>query len=88
MTLALPKAGLRAPVVAGHVGELYLADISASPGSMGNPRRISPWGRFLRDWCLHQDFGGNAESFGKRPDHGEGERPFPIEHFGNLAFAA
>ena len=32
MTLALPKAGLRAPGVDGHVGELYLADISVPPG--------------------------------------------------------
>jgi hypothetical protein len=28
MTLALPKAGLRAPGIADQVGELYLADIS------------------------------------------------------------
>ena len=32
MTLALPKEGLRAPGVASHVGELYLADISVPPG--------------------------------------------------------
>lgn len=31
MTLALPKEGLRAPGVEGHVGELYLADISVPP---------------------------------------------------------
>lgn len=31
MTLALPKEGLRAPGVDTHVGELYLADISAPP---------------------------------------------------------
>jgi len=31
MTLALPKEGLRAPGVAAHVGELYLADISVPP---------------------------------------------------------
>ena len=32
MTLALPKAGLRAPGAAAHVGELYLADIGVPPG--------------------------------------------------------
>ncbi len=32
MTLALPKAGLRAPGAAEHVGELYLADIGVPPG--------------------------------------------------------
>ncbi len=37
MTLALPKEGLRAPGVAGHVGELYLADISVPPGLYGQP---------------------------------------------------
>jgi NAD(P)H-hydrate epimerase len=31
MTLALPKAGLAAPGVGHHVGELYLADISVPP---------------------------------------------------------
>jgi NAD(P)H-hydrate epimerase len=31
MTLALPKAGLRAPGVEAQVGELYLADISVPP---------------------------------------------------------
>lgn len=31
MTLALPKAGLRAPGVELHVGELYLADIGVPP---------------------------------------------------------
>lgn len=31
MTLALPKEGLRAPGVAAHVGELYLADIGVPP---------------------------------------------------------
>ena len=31
MTLALPKVGLRGPAVRGHVGELYLADISVPP---------------------------------------------------------
>ena len=31
MTLALPKAGLRAPGVEARVGELYLADISVPP---------------------------------------------------------
>ncbi len=37
MTLALPKAGLRAPGVAGHVGELYLADISVPPELYAGP---------------------------------------------------
>ncbi len=37
MTLALPKAGLRAPGVEGQVGELYLADISAPPGLYAAP---------------------------------------------------
>jgi NAD(P)H-hydrate epimerase len=31
MTLALPKEGLRLPSVEGHLGELYLADISVPP---------------------------------------------------------
>jgi NAD(P)H-hydrate epimerase len=31
MTLALPKEGLRLPSVEGHVGELYVADISVPP---------------------------------------------------------
>ena len=37
MTLALPKEGLRAPSVAGAVGELYLADISVPPGLYAGP---------------------------------------------------
>lgn len=37
MTLALPKAGLRAPGVAAHVGELYLADISVPPSLYAEP---------------------------------------------------
>lgn len=37
MTLALPKAGLRAPGVEAHVGELYLADISAPPELYAEP---------------------------------------------------
>ncbi len=37
MTLALPKAGLRAPGVAAQVGELYLADISVPPGLYAGP---------------------------------------------------
>lgn len=37
MTLALPKAGLRAPGVAAQVGELYLADISAPPELYAGP---------------------------------------------------
>ena len=31
MALALPKEGLRAEAARGHVGELYLADISVPP---------------------------------------------------------
>ena len=37
MTLALPKAGLRAPSVTAHVGELYLADISVPPELYAGP---------------------------------------------------
>lgn len=37
MTLALPKAGLRAPGVEAHVGELYLADISVPPALYAEP---------------------------------------------------
>jgi NAD(P)H-hydrate epimerase len=37
MTLALPKQGLRAAGVAGHVGELYLADISVPPSLYAGP---------------------------------------------------
>lgn len=37
MTLALPKEGLRAPGVTGHVGELYLADISVPPELYAGP---------------------------------------------------
>lgn len=37
MTLALPKAGLRAPGVADAVGELYLADISVPPALYAEP---------------------------------------------------
>ncbi len=37
MTLALPKAGLRAPGVESHVGELYLADISVPPELYAEP---------------------------------------------------
>ncbi len=37
MTLALPKEGLKAPGVATHVGELYLADISVPPGLYAKP---------------------------------------------------
>ena len=37
MTLALPKDGLRAPGVAPHVGELYLADISVPPSLYAKP---------------------------------------------------
>ena len=37
MTLALPKEGLRAPGVEGHVGELYLADIGVPPSLYEKP---------------------------------------------------
>ncbi len=37
MTLALPKAGLRAPGVEAQVGELYLADISVPPSLYAAP---------------------------------------------------
>jgi NAD(P)H-hydrate epimerase len=37
MTLALPKAGLRAPEVESLVGELYLADISVPPSLYAEP---------------------------------------------------
>lgn len=37
LTLALPKAGLRVPAVAGLVGELYLADISVPPALYAAP---------------------------------------------------
>lgn len=37
MTLALPKAGLRAPGVAAQVGELYLADIGVPPALYAEP---------------------------------------------------
>lgn len=37
MTLALPKAGLRAPGVEAYVGELYLADISVPPALYAEP---------------------------------------------------
>jgi NAD(P)H-hydrate epimerase len=37
ITLALPKAGLRAPGVGPHVGELYLADISVPPELYAEP---------------------------------------------------
>jgi NAD(P)H-hydrate epimerase len=37
ITLALPKAGLRAPDVADQVGELYLADISVPPSLYAEP---------------------------------------------------
>jgi NAD(P)H-hydrate epimerase len=45
MTLALPKAGLRAPEVEKQVGELYLADISVPPSLYVEPAlglRIGP----------------------------------------------
>ena len=37
MTLALPKEGLRAPVVEARVGELYLADIGVPPSLYAGP---------------------------------------------------
>jgi NAD(P)H-hydrate epimerase len=39
LTIALPKRGMRTPEVVGHVGELYLADISVPPGLY---RRLRP----------------------------------------------
>lgn len=45
MTLALPKAGLRAPGVEAQVGELYLADISVPPALYAEPAlglRVGP----------------------------------------------
>jgi YjeF-related protein N-terminus len=58
MTLALPKAGLRAPGVEPQVGELYLADISVPPELYASPAlglHVEPL--FARDeilrlgWC-------------------------------------
>jgi NAD(P)H-hydrate epimerase len=37
MTLALPKEGLRAPIAAAQVGELYLADIGVPPSLYSRP---------------------------------------------------
>jgi NAD(P)H-hydrate epimerase len=37
LTLALPKAGLRAPGAAIHIGELYLADIGVPPALYAGP---------------------------------------------------
>jgi NAD(P)H-hydrate epimerase len=37
MTLALPKAGLRAPGAEEHVGELYLADVGVPPSLYARP---------------------------------------------------
>jgi NAD(P)H-hydrate epimerase len=37
LTLALPKEGLRAPGVEGHVGELYMADIGVPPSLYDGP---------------------------------------------------
>ncbi len=37
LTLALPKTGLRAPAAAGHIGELYLADIGVPPELYAGP---------------------------------------------------
>lgn len=45
LTLALPKEGLRAPGVAGNVGELYLADIGVPPelyARMNPPILVGP----------------------------------------------
>lgn len=42
MTLALPKRGLRAPEAAGHVGELYLADIGVPPALYVRPPLALP----------------------------------------------
>jgi len=42
LTLALPKAGLRADGVDGHVGELYLADIGVPPSLYNGPSLALP----------------------------------------------
>lgn len=47
MTLALPKAGLRAPGVEAHVGELYLADISVPPELYAGPALALPVGHIF-----------------------------------------
>jgi NAD(P)H-hydrate epimerase len=49
MTLALPKAGLRAPTAAEHVGELYLADIGVPPGLYSQCLAISVGPLFAGD---------------------------------------
>ncbi len=47
LTLALPKAGLRAPGVEAHVGELYLADISVPPELYSGPGLGLPVGHIF-----------------------------------------
>ena len=42
LTLALPKVGLRADGVVGHVGELYLADIGVPPSLFTGPSLALP----------------------------------------------
>jgi len=42
LTLALPKVGLRADGVVGHVGELYLADIGVPPSLYTGPSLALP----------------------------------------------
>ena len=55
MTLALPKVGLRAPEVAPHVGELYLADISVPPGLYAKPPLDLPVGPlFAKEDIIHR----------------------------------
>ena len=47
MTLALPKAGLRAPGLETQVGELYLADISVPPSLYAQPSLALQMGPFF-----------------------------------------
>jgi NAD(P)H-hydrate epimerase len=53
MTLALPKAGLRAPGVEAYVGELYLADISVPPSLYAEPAlALEVWPLFAESEIL------------------------------------
>ncbi len=49
MTLALPKARLRAPAAVEHVGELYLADIGVPPGLYAQLLAVPVGPLFARD---------------------------------------
>ncbi len=49
MTVALPKAGLRASAATDHVGELYLADIGVPPRLYGQLLSIAVGPLFARD---------------------------------------